>query len=131
MKKISCIFFILVSTLAITNLVNIFTDEVSFNLKFADVEARAWSEDQGGSELRIGYCDDGIETFTSCEWDEELSNEDCTMSDERDCSPGNNPLNPDTEKTDNLCAQYGHNYYYTICFEYCTRCSHTRSLCND
>lgn len=129
-KIIAQIFLIAAAFITVLNFTSVFSIDSSFNLKFANVEAMAMDEEWGGYELRIGMCEDGVEDFTSCEWDPELTGRNCEMSDERDCSPGNNPSNPGQMGNNESCVQNGHMFYESSCFRYCLRCNYTKYICD-
>lgn len=135
MKKVGYILFVITVVMTFLNFSSIFTEDRDLNLKFVSIEALAQEEDLGGSddggyELRIGMCEDGVEDFTSCEWDPELTGRNCEMSDERDCSPGNNPSNLGQMGNNESCVQNGHMFYESSCFRYCLRCNYTKYICD-
>lgn len=129
-KRISHILIVAIAIITVANLTSILTVDTNLNLKFGKVEALASGEGFGGSELRRGKCEDGIEEYTSCEWDAMLVETTCEMMDELDCSPGNTPTNPGGTTNNPNCVQFGHMYTSTICFVSCLRCNYTERLCD-
>lgn len=129
-KRIGHILIVAIAIITVANLTSILTVDTNLNLKFEKVEALAWDELWGGTELRRGKCEDGVEEYVSCEWDSMLEKETCGIIDELDCSPGNTPTNPGGTTNNPNCVQFGHMYTSTICFVSCLRCNYTERLCD-
>lgn len=136
-KRISHILIVVIVVVTVANLTSILDVDTKLSLKFGHLEALAWDEEEegggpsfGGTELRRGKCEDGVEEYVSCEWDSMLEKETCGIIDELDCSPGNTPTNPGGTTNNPNCVQFGHMYTSTICFVSCLRCNYTERLCD-
>lgn len=127
-KIIACFFSMGLVLIAAVNLMTLVDVDPYFNLKFENVEGLAFSELEGTEVLHTGLCDDGVEEYKSCVWEEDGIGSLCTIADERDCYEG---LTPDDGSTNEACAQYGHFFSSTFCFTTCYRCGYTIRHCDD
>ena len=118
----------LIATIAIVVAFNIsvaLDSSQNFDLKLADVEARAWSEvDYGGEEMRTDVCAND-EQRKYCEWSYDLSGS-CDIASEQDCNDGGEtppPGKTNGGSTNNqACVAYGHTTFTSNCYTYCLRC---------
>jgi hypothetical protein len=118
-KILGGIFVLAVMVVAALNMNIVFNDGHDLGLNLENMEAVASFElpGDGYSEAVEILCDDNVTTTSECQESDD-PNISCIYAAD-DC--------PEVS----VCERYGHNLYSTFCFEYCTRCDYTRSLCDD